>query len=381
MDNTALKNAFDLCALVRCALEGERPKWEEMDLQAVHKLAQRQTLTAISYMALEGTPAEKAVDSAWKQERDMAVRKNLLLTAERQQILKELDGMGCWYLPLKGSILADMYPRLGMRQMADNDILFDATYRKEVKALFLRRGYTVEAYGKGNHDVYQKAPVYNYEMHVSLFGISVSEVIEKYYREIENRLLPENGMGRKLSDEDFYLYFLAHSNKHYSGSGNGLRFLMDCAVYLQKKTLDWAYVSAELQKLELTEFEALARSTAQKLFVTGQRLEEAEMEMFSFCVGSGTYGTQKKRIDNALRQIQPEGKIGCAARWKYLLRWIWPEQRWFQAYAPFFAKWRILKPFFVIWRCIRAAFLRRKFIAEEIRLISEVSVKNEKTKS
>lgn len=49
-----------------------------------------------------------------------------------------------------------MYPVFGMRQMADNDILFDSTYREKVRDIFLDSGYEIEAYNKGNHDVYQK---------------------------------------------------------------------------------------------------------------------------------------------------------------------------------------------------------------------------------
>lgn len=54
---------------------------------------------------------------------------------ERRYFLFEKAGI--WYLPLKGVILKEMYPVYGIRQMADNDILFDFTYRKEVKDIFL----------------------------------------------------------------------------------------------------------------------------------------------------------------------------------------------------------------------------------------------------
>lgn len=67
-------------------------------------------------------------------------------------------------MPLKGSILKDWYPKFGMREMADNDILFDASKRKEVKAIFQGRGYTVKEYDKSNHDAYEKPPIYNFEI-------------------------------------------------------------------------------------------------------------------------------------------------------------------------------------------------------------------------
>lgn len=97
----------------------------------------------------------------------------MLLDSEREKIFSLFEKGGIWYLPLKGVILKEMYHVYGMRQMADNDILFDSTYRKEVKDIFLSLGYEMESYNKGNHDVYLKAPIYNYEMHVSLFDKTI----------------------------------------------------------------------------------------------------------------------------------------------------------------------------------------------------------------
>ena len=76
-----------------------------------------------------------------------------------------MDSEHIWYLPLKGIILKDYYPSVGMRQMSDNDILFDADAWERVEKHMLSEGYETESVGKGNHDVYQKAPVYNFEMH------------------------------------------------------------------------------------------------------------------------------------------------------------------------------------------------------------------------
>ncbi len=369
MDNTELKNAYDLCTLVRCALAGQAPCWEDMDLDAVHRMAKQHSLGAISYMALEGTGA--TLHSEWKQERDMALRKQLLLQMERQQIQSQLDAMGCWYMPLKGSILAELYPRPGMRQMADNDILFDARYQEAVKELFLRRGYKCKSYGNSHHDVYLKAPVYNFEMHTALFEGTVYESLNRYYQNIIERLIPEKGMAHRFSPEDFYLYLLAHGHKHFSNSGNGLRFLADCYVYLQKHALDRDYIAAELPCLGIADFEPLVRGLSQKLFGTGEALTDAEEETFRYCVGSGAYGTSENRIGNQLKRIQAEGSIRIATKLKYLLRRLWPDMQWFRQNAPFFAKCWVLQPLYIVWRCLRGLVLRGKFIIREIRFVSK----------
>ncbi len=368
MGNQELKNAYDLCSLLRSALTGEVPAWQDMDLPEVYRLAKKHSLAAMACMALE--PVPEALDpelaSAWKQERDKALRKTMLLTAERQAIFQQLDAMGCWYLPLKGIVLAELYPRLGMRQMADNDILFDPAYRRQVKEVFLARGYECEDYGRSNHDVYQKPPVYNYEMHVALFGPAAPEGMERYYRDVAARLLPVAGMEKRFSREDFYIYFLAHGYKHFSGAGNGLRFLLDGYVYRKARTLDMAYVAGELEKLGLTAFEVQVRLLSEKLFATGEALTVEEERAFGYCVSANTYGTQEHRIENELRRLQPEGALRGGTKLRYLWRRLWPDRRWFQCNAPFFARWWILKPCYLLWRGCRGLLRRGRAIAGEL---------------
>lgn len=60
------------------------------------------------------------------------------------------------YLPLKGIIMKDYYPSVGMRQMSDNDILFDADAWERMEKHMISEGYKAEHVGKGNHDVYHK---------------------------------------------------------------------------------------------------------------------------------------------------------------------------------------------------------------------------------
>lgn len=59
------------------------------------------------------------------------------------------------YLPLKGIIMKDYYPSVGMRQMSDNDILFDADAWERMEKHMISEGYKAEYVGKG-HDVYHK---------------------------------------------------------------------------------------------------------------------------------------------------------------------------------------------------------------------------------
>lgn len=74
-----------------------------------------------------------------------AIRKNILLDTEREKIFEFLEQNKIWYMPLKGVILKELYPKIGMRQMSDNDILFDETYRKDIVRFMKNKGYHLKS--------------------------------------------------------------------------------------------------------------------------------------------------------------------------------------------------------------------------------------------
>ena len=106
--------------------------------------------------ALVGTTLKQAgvaLPKYWEERMVKAVRKVILFDAERKKLCAWMDSEHIWYLPLKGIILKDYYPSVGMRQMSDNDILFDADAWERVEKHLLSEGYEAESVGKGIHDV------------------------------------------------------------------------------------------------------------------------------------------------------------------------------------------------------------------------------------
>ena len=175
-----------------------------------------------------------------------------MLDVERTAISEELEKNGIWYLPLKGSILKDLYPENGMREMADNDVLYDSTKQQKVKELMLSMGYAAESVGKHHHDTYMKPPVLNFELHTVLFGAN-SGSLYAYYREPQRLMIQDEGkkFGYHMSDEDFYVYVTAHEYKHFSSGGTGIRNLLDCYVFVKTKgdSLDWDHITEQCRQM------------------------------------------------------------------------------------------------------------------------------------
>lgn len=355
----------DTVYLIGCALHGLRPKQSiESDLADLYTFCEFHSVTAMAAVALEmlwkGEPPRDAEWSCkFQQALARSVRKAILLNAEREQILQHLEKIGCWYMPLKGSILQYDYPKFGIRQMSDNDILINASRQEEVHEFLCQRGYEAVSYQMTVENNYHKAPVYNYEMHTALFGAESSEVFRSYYADVKERLVPDEGkqFGYHFTPEDFYIYMIAHAWKHAQRGGIGIRFLADIWVWNQKHgaQVDWTYVSAELQKLGAAEFEAETRQLSAKLLNTPthcENISERELETLEQFLTAGTYGTSEQKLNNRMKNV-----TGVSSKFRYVFSRVFPSAQELSLVHPHVReqKWRV--PLIWIWRLIRAIFL------------------------
>lgn len=374
-----------LIYLMACSLQGTKPEGAllaNIDLEVLLRLAKAHSVSAMVCMALEQTDefqhAAETTRLKWLDSKNKAVRKNMLLDAERHRLEKEFAENGIWYMPLKGSTLKEWYPKFGMREMADNDILFDATRRQQVRDIFVNRGYSIESYNKSNHDAYEKPPIYNFEMHVALFHEDCS-TLQKKYENVVDRLVQDEKLPFRyhFTPEDFYVFVVAHAYKHYSHGGTGIRTLADFYVMNRKlgKTLDWEYVESELRSLGILDYERDSRKLSQKLFgntktVLRSELTEEENQMFAYYLGATTYGNLFNQTLHRMQEFQPDGEpLTTKTKGKYVISRMFPNMEWCKCYAPVVYKFPVLLPFYWVWRLIYKGITKRKKVTQEIKVI------------
>ena len=352
---------WDVVYLVSCAVDGTPPNAKrvaDMDLNAVFRVAQRHLLASACATALDaaGVRDERFVQ-AWGK----AVRKVAAMDAERAELFRRMDAVGIWHMPLKGCVLQALYPSYGTRQMADNDILFDATRADDVRKIMTEMGFSTEYFDRGPHDVYHKEPVCNFELHRALFGAAHERVVHEYYQDVERLLQPDEdgSYGVHFSDEEFYVYLVAHEHKHFAGGGTGMRSLLDTFVWLRAKGLgmDWEHVLRELDALGLSDFEQENRELALNLF-SGAPLSPANLEMLAYIVDSGTYGTMAHNLAN---QIARYGRAG------YLLRRTFPSFAQMTSLYPVLGRVPMLLPACWAWRLASALVTKPRKVARQLR--------------
>lgn len=379
-----------LISLLRCALHDLQPeeKPSECSWQQVWTLARNNnvecTVSPVIGKVKEDIPQE--IKKNWLGALNQNVYRLLRFQMEREQIQGEISRHGIACLPLKGILVSEYYPTYGMRWMCDNDILYgyvdknmkgryepkgdsqqEQEYwkqqaQKELCTVMQSMGYAVKNL-KGSHDVYQKPPFFNFEMHHKL--VPEDSELAEYYRNpwkraiaVEEHLSSECLMNNELNsnvsmqfrftDEDEYLYFVVHAYKHFDNSGCGIRTLVDEYVILQKKEkLDWEYIGRELSQMKLTEFEHKLRRAALHAFCTENQLQQDDWKIIYYMLGCGTYGSAVNRVKRKLSKI--DGSDAGEIRRKYLEERVCLDEEKMKDFFPFFYKhkaFRILLPLF-----------------------------------
>ena len=382
--NNIIKNSYDLLYLISCALHDvvpERERLEQMEMRRVYKLAKFHSLLSISFAPLErymadGGKIDLETDTLeiWRNMRSYIIHKNLMFDFQREKLINFFEDNDIRYMSLKGLILHKLYPKMGWRYFADNDILFDREYRAAVRDFFIKQGYEVKAYENDVHDVYFKPPFLNFEMHVALFDeeyedASVQRLADYYADSWQHAIPNDKGMGYHQSDEDFYIYLVAHAYKHVRHGGTGLRTLVDIYVYLmaKKKRFNTEYIKTELTKMKLAKFEKELRKLAMHLFSSPDytnNLSPAEIDLLLLHVDSGTYGTFDRMVKLSIERSGGTGRATIFAKIKYCFRRLFLDMDAYRVYYPFFYKYKIFIPAFLVWRLFRAIFVRHSAVKE-----------------
>ena len=328
------------------------------------KLSKHHSTTALLYKALMESKAQVDEEYLHKLEEYYLanLRKSVLFDKERVALYDCFNQNEIEFLPLKGIVLKNYYLDPYTREFADNDILFEDRASSLVKDFFVNRGYEVKVYKKGVHDVYLKKPFFNFEIHRALF--QENEDNEKnvvYFKDYLSKVPLKENHEHYLSNEDFYIYFLAHTYKHYHVSGCGIRTLVDIYSYLKKEKLDFNYVNQELAKIDLLDFSNNIIELSNRLF-NNQSLNEEQENMFLFIASSGTYGTLQHSVDKGVKE---KGKFG------YAMKRVFPPYSFYKFAYPWAYKVPILIPIAWLCRFFRVLFKNPKKATKELKMIRE----------
>jgi len=286
---------FDLAYIVSCALKQKKPIFDGIDLQSVQKEAKKDSL-----LPLLGTVVPQFRESFYQN-----AYRNSNFEKWKKQLYEFFDRNDILHCSLKGIVVKDYYPQPMMRFMADYDVLFDPVKKDEVRKWLKENNVDVLYYREIRKGEKEDSVLFNkqfhFELHYCLLNDEYCE--EPWYKyfsnnELYKRLIHVSGAEYRLTDEDFYLFFLVHAYKHSSYVCD-MRELIDCYLINQNTNYDKYYVEEKLREFGLIDYEAKIRMIGKRV-LEGEALSLEEEEYFLKCASNGTFGDP---IINELRRI------------------------------------------------------------------------------
>ncbi|MBQ6431378.1 MAG: nucleotidyltransferase family protein [Oscillospiraceae bacterium] len=255
------------------------------------------------------------------------------------------------FVLLKGSRMRAFYPSPEMRSSCDIDILTDAP-DDTILAVMQSLGYQYEK-DNGTTLNFTLAPLVAVEMHRFLFDDRLS--FHGYFASVWDHVIPAQDGSTEcfLTEEDFYLYMIAHLVKHFTRYGCGLRPLLDLYVYEREAgdLCDFAAAEKKLEEMDLLYFTEQMRELLKKWFEDGN-LTEQDKELTNYLLNSGIYGTEMTIQANRFRR---SGSL-CGLKARLFITHVFPPLRIMRPMYPRLLRCPVFLPVAWIARLLRILF-------------------------
>lgn len=342
--------------------------YENCSLESIKRIADETRMDAIYDEAIIMLSKKFSVSaellSYAKKDLNHWIYIDMVMKYEIESLLKSFDEGKIYNLPMKGYFLKEDYPNSFERSISDYDILFDINDIESIKNIFKQNGYK---FLKNDDQQYHfvKAPFMYIEMHRSLLK---KDNIN--YSLLENQLEKAKvrdgySYSKEMTLEDYYIYMLLHSAKHFSQGGIGIRMIADEYVFYKKYSdqLNQKYLSEQFEKLGITLFEKKLRDISLKWFSKGSEVKDFD-DVEEYILLSMTLGRLDVAVMSEMERRRVNTETGRKkSRFVNFISSLFPNKTYMANKYSFVEKMPILLPY--SWVCM---WCRRIFIDRNINI-------------
>lgn len=336
--------------LTKSAITGEKVTLPEgADIIEVAKIFVRRSMAAVFHTGILNS--EIQVDP---QLMDMVADLHCVDFMQSERQMNEIAAIeklfvenGIEYMPLKGTIMKAKYPDHAMRYMSDADILIRQEQRQLLEQLMPQLGFKPLA--ESDHEWNWIKPELKVELHKRLVS-SDDKDYYSYFGEGWQFAKKHNGCRYEMTEEDAFVFEVAHFTKHYCKEGISIRHLIDLWVHVYcAPNMDLDYVRQQLEKMRLGLFFDNLMATINAWFYEGPWNDV--VEQISNVVFGNTNMENIKQIAQSARAAQrtgtaKKGKLRAlmvkAFPAKKHLNWNYPQLKKLPLVFAWVARWFIL---------------------------------------
>lgn len=353
MANSTMATKEYLLAVVSAVLSGkEIPALpQDVDVTQFVRLAFTNAVQGIVFSAFAENPGAlpEALFARLKKSFQAGVLRDAAQTQMLSILREQLNDADIDFLLLKGAHLKALYPAPELRFMVDMDILVREHDQPRAKDILLANGFTLD-FDNGKDIVFFKKPFLTVELHRTLFPEEYR--MYPYFLSVWERAEFVGNHEYKMTDNDLYVYTLAHLTEHYETAGSCFRPVMD--LYLMEKKLqgklDFDYIRAQFEALGIAEFAENIRKLGRCMFENAPKDDTLNL--------MENYVTLGPPVQNAT--VAADEKLGKQSKARRLFSAAFPKFKHMKTKYPILKKLPFLLPFFWIWRLLGYAFTKDK---------------------
>lgn len=340
------------------------PKPEDVSWNDLFEYAKSQSLSTMAYRAIQTSGfdigAELSKEWATLFSRNLVAYVNQEHECER--LCKAFSDAGIMNMPLKGSVIRKLFPAPEMREMCDLDILVKPEDIERAHEIMLEKGYDfIEEHTTSHNRDYQKPPYLNVEIHNYL--LPRENRLFFYYADYWTKAVyKENDLTCRMGWDDCYVYMIAHTYKHFSQFGTGIRSVLDAYLMRSqlKDILDREYITAQLKILGILDFANSFERLSVAWFEGENNDMPEELQFYNNRVlESGTYGENDILKAKAMKYIS-EGKSLRYAKRRMAITKVFPSYANMKRKYPCLKYLPFLLPLFWVLRWISTVFAKPK---------------------
>ncbi len=347
-----------LFAMLRCGLLDEMPdaevqRYASENAELLYKMSRHHDLAHVMYYAFKkcniAISDEKAAYKYLKQHA-MSVMRYENLNLAQSKIYELFENEKIPFVPLKGSVVRNLYAEPWMRTSCDIDILVhDEDLERARKALVEKLGYTTDG-KKDFHDIslYSDTNVH-LELHFNIKE-NMDNVDGVLSRVWEYARPNEKGAYEyRLSNEFLLFHTVSHIAFHVITGGCGIKCFFDLYLLEKEIEINRKEFFEWLEECKLkTFYDAVLKLS--KIWFSDEKHDETTLVLQKYLLNGGIYGTKM----NALAANSEKKSVIS-----YILRRIFMPYEQLCITYPFLKGKKILLPFYQVRRWVRILKKRR----------------------
>ncbi len=366
MDNKTNRILF---SLLRSAIVGNKLIEEEIDnltdnlLYEILTLAKKHDVLHLVVFALKENSI--AIPQTFENEIFKAAYRQKIQDSEFDNICAVFEHIKIPFIPLKGTVIRNLYPEPWMRTSCDIDILIEESNIDRAVLELLNIGYKL--HGNNFHDIslFSSSGVH-LELHHSI--LENMENIDMVLSSAWKYAVNIDKCKYEFTNEFFIFYLFAHLYYHFVSGGCGIRSLLD--IYILKTKIGLSIEDSEylLKKARIYEFSQKIDNLTNLLFI-GDNLDKYQELLLVYILNGGVYGNKNNKA--TVVRFKKENVF------TYSLKRLFLPYKVMKHKHPILKKIPLLLPIFYIYRFL-SFFLKknRKCVKDEINAINSVTKEN-----